>query len=470
MNNIFEPQLIPPRKTVSGHTVYANSDDIIDEKVVSFSNGFYSVENLENKKIRWMSTDLELDVYNKSNYELLIIKTKNIFNSKRVVVQLLDTNSENYKPFSAKQYLIDEEVELVIPLIGVKKIKISSDYFCPFENNISNDSRKLSFLIDWFFYIKENKKYQQSVEYIYETNFDIYDELLKSEIVIPQTDFYFKYESKKINIKTNLSSGILLYLPFYNEKIKKCLDNFNTYKLSKKNIELIIFSDSDDPFFSNSKYNIIKIPKIPFMKHGGFMAPQDKYALIAFLHGIQIASSKKLDRYFYYEWDCKIGVDYWYDDLWDELMNWPYEAYMTGTPVLKYNSRGIGNFIQNHMDYIYNYSKETGVSMVIESVNPFCLFTNGALTFYHTEKIKNMFIDELNKIDQNNFDFVNYTHSWDYESGIRLFKKYKEHAFKYVGWLKSSYSGCGEYYYNSKQREYMLESKLKKVIHQYKYI
>jgi hypothetical protein len=60
--------------------------------------------------------------------------------------------------------------------------------------------------------------------------------------------------------------------------------------------------------------------------------------------------------------------------------------------------------------------------------------------------------------------------SWDLEIGIRLFKEYGEKSFEKVGWLPSSYSGCGDYYYNQTQRELMIDTGQKVVIHQYKYL
>ena len=293
--------------------------------------------------------------------------------------------------------------------------------------------------------------------------------IFNSNIVSPRTDLYFNTESLSINIKKTLKSAILLYLPFFNEKINKSLENLFAYKATKSNIEIIIFSDSDERCFPKLGYRFFKIPNFPKMVGGGNMAAQDKYALMAFLYGLKIAEDLGLDRYFYYEWDCLIGADYWYDDLWQEFLDWPFEPYMSGTPVLKYLNKNCGNFIQNSMDYIYQYSKNTGVSMLVENVNPVCLYSNGALTFYNTEKMKLMFAPEVEQLLKYKYIFLEEIKPWDYESGIRLFREHKEESFKLVGWLKSSYSGCGDNYYNEKQRLHMLESKIKKVIHQYKH-
>jgi hypothetical protein len=106
--------------------------------------------------------------------------------------------------------------------------------------------------------------------------------------------------------------------------------------------------------------------------------------------------------------------------------------------------------------------------MNIEHVYPFSLYTNGALTFYNTKQTEKYFLTELN-FQGNPSDHMDTITSWDLEIGIRLFKDLKEKSFEKVGWLPSSYSGCGDYYYNQKQRDKMLTSGLKIVIHQYKY-
>ena len=469
-NQNLEPILIPPRKLSNGNTVFADKDTLLEEKIITYDDGFYEIENLEDKKVRWLSDHIELQVHNINKYELLVLKTVNTFNKKAVIVRLLNKDSSEFFIYLTKEYEINEKIEIPIPLNNVDKIEIITDYFCPFEEKISNDQRRLSFLLENLYYIKEGRTFKQPVSYIQEASEDLFKDILKSNIIETKTDKYFNIEDKTFSIDKSLKSAILLYIPFINEGVKKSLDNLFAYKRSAKNIDLIIFSDTDLNYFNNLDCKFIKIPKIQAMKNSGYMAAQDKYALIAFLYGIQIAENHNLDRYFYYEWDCKIGCDYWYDILWDEFLNWPHEAYMVGTPVLKYPLSKIGNFIQNSSEYIYNYSKNTGVSMVVEQHGPFCLYTNGALTIYHTQKIKEMFANELFLIDKNILTFTDKIRAWDYESGIRLFKKYKQDAFKYVGWLNSSYSGCGDLYYNQKQRQNMLDTKLKCVIHQYKYI
>jgi hypothetical protein len=468
-NTQLEPILIPPRRLSNGQTIFAKKTDILDEKIITFDNGFFNVETLDDKKIRWMSNYVEIKVHNENKYEILLFKSANHYNKKAVIIKLTNINSNDSYIYLTKEFEIGEKVEIPIPLANLDKIEIISDYFCPFEEKISNDQRKLSFLIDNIYFIKNEISYQQSVQYLQETSFYIFKDIIKSEIVEASTNKYFSLPDKIISIRSNHKTAIMMYIPFINSGIKKSIDNFLSYKTSNKNINLIILSDEDLNYFNNINCKFIKVPKFPTLKAGGYMIVPHKYATIAFMYLVKIAHELELDKFFFYEWDCKINIDNWFDQLLEEDSIWSDKVYMTGTPVLKYPIDNIGNFCQNSMDYIYNYSKECGVSMVIEQCGPFSLYTNGALTFYNTKLIREMFIDELKAIDDKNFSFADKIRAWDYESGIRLFKKFKEESFKYVGWLKSSYSGCGDIYYNEKQRINMLETKLKNAIHQYKY-
>jgi hypothetical protein len=143
---------------------------------------------------------------------------------------------------------------------------------------------------------------------------------------------------------------------------------------------------------------------------------------------------------------------------------------MTGTPVFKCPLNGSGNLLQGIQDYRYRYSKESKLYMVVEHTYPYSLYTNGALTFYNTKHTEFYFYKELYSNIINKSDYMNTISPWDLEIGIRLFKDLKEKSFEKVGWLPSSYSGCGDYYYNQDQRDDMLNNVYKVVIHQNKYL
>jgi len=273
---------------------------------------------------------------------------------------------------------------------------------------------------------------------------------------------------KKTYIKKSLKSAILLYLPVLQSKHLKCLDNLRDFHLSKYNTEIIVYSDSNLEI--PSKYNVkfVRTPPIPKMTKS-IWSISDKYSYWAFIDGLKIARDMNLDYFLGYEWDCKVGKDYWYDTIWQEHLSWKKEPIVTGTPVFKHPLETCGNIYMGSLDYRYQYSKECKLHMVVEHVGPPCLYTNGALTFYDVKKTLKYFDQEINSKIVDKSSHVDQTGPWDIQLGVRIVEDLKEKSFDYVGWLPSSYSGCGEYFYTQQQRDYMLNSGMKVVMHQNKY-
>lgn len=120
-------------------------------------------------------------------------------------------------------------------------------------------------------------------------------------------------------------------------------------------------------------------------------------------------------------------------------------------------------------DYKNHYSKSCEVEMVIENNGEFAFFVNGALAFYKTEDLYQIYKKEINLPSLNRS--LNYfaPGPWDLDLGVKILNKYKLEAFNKIKWLNSAYSGCNDTYYNQNQRLSMLEEKKKSVIHQYKY-
>ena len=184
---------------------------------------------------------------------------------------------------------------------------------------------------------------------------------------------------------------------------------------------------------------------------------------------IEIAKEKKIDYFFCYEWDCMVGEDYWFDKIWHECLSWNSETILIGTPVLKLPFNSNHDFLYRIHDYRNHYSKDCKVEMVIEKNGEFAFFVNGALSFYKTKDLYEIYIKQINLPSQNRS--LNYLAPgpWDLDLGVRMLKKYKLDIFNKVKWLNSAYSGCTDVYYNQNQRVSMLEEKLKVAIHQYKY-
>lgn len=458
----------------STYSNYLKQKEIIrlnKEEIVSLSTGWYDLENTPIGKFRWMSVTGELIVSSKNDYDNLILKSTNLFNKKEISISIRKKNDKEFESIFSKTYEVDDSILIKIPIKDIEIIQIKSDYFSPFDTGSSEDRRKLSIGLYEFVFERQNCLYVQSIDKIKHIDERLYTSIVENKIVDTNTNRLFNINDltlKNIEINKPIKSGIILYLQNFEKQNKKCLDNLAEFKHSKHNIPIIIYSDSDS-IPGNYPFKFIKIPKIPKMEIGMYN-PSDKYAFWYFMEAIKIAKEFELDYFFCYEWDCKVGKDYWYDTIWQEHLNWPGEPTMTGTPVFKCPLNGSGNLLQGIQDYRYRYSKECKLYMVVEHTYPYSLYTNGALTFYNTKHTEFYFYKELYSNIINKSDYMNTISPWDLEIGIRLFKDLKEKSFEKVGWLPSSYSGCGDYYYNQDQRDDMLNNGYKVVIHQNKYI
>ena len=457
----------------SAHLSYIKQKEIFQlnkEDIVSLSTGWYDLENTPNGKFRWMSITGELIVSSKNDYDNLILKSTNLFNKKEISISIRKKNDKEFESIFSKTYEVDDPILIRIPIKDVEIIQIKSDYFSPFDTGTSEDRRKLSIGLYEFVFERQNCLYSQSIDKIKHIDEQLYTSIVENKIVDTCTNTLFNINDltlKNIEINKPIKSGIILYLQNFEKQNKKCLDNLAEFKHSKHNIPIIIYSDSESTP-DNYPFKFIKIPKIQTMV-SGMNNLSNKYSFWAFMEAIKIAKEFELDYFFCYEWDCKIGKDYWYDTLWQEHLNWTGEPTMTGTPVFKCPLNGSGNLLQGIQDYRYKYSKECKLYMVVEHTYPYSLYTNGALTFYNTKHTEFYFYKELYSNIINKSDYMDTISPWDLEIGIRLFKDLKEKSFEKVGWNPSSYSGCGDYFYNQEQRNQMLESGLKSVIHQYKY-
>lgn len=438
---------------------------------VYLSTGWHDLELLQNFHFRWLFKKAEIIVVPKKEKRYLSVVFVNHFKKKVIAFTIKKTDGTTLCVFN-KMCDTGKRYTAKIPLEDVELITFESDsYYCPFEKGDSNDRRKLTVMVLEFIFETPLGIYSKLIQEVTSINEKSYTKLEKETQVVSSTDAYFtSFEKSSIpQIVEGIKHGILLYLPNLKNKHLKTLDNLKNYKHSAHDVPIVVYTDGSLDGSHNYPFTFVKINPLPLMKDG--ITPVNyKYATWAFFQGIKLAKKLGWKYFFYYEWDCMIGKDYWYDTIWQEHLNWIYEPIMTGTPVFKCPLQGVGNLLQGVQDYRYRYSKECKLYMNVEHVYPFALYTNGALTFYNTEETERYFKNEMEIKNEDASDHMDTITSWDLEIGIRLFKEFGEQSFEKVGWLPSSYSGCGDFYYNEEQRVSMLNSGLKTVIHQYKYI
>ena len=229
----------------------------------------------------------------------MYIISQNLFNNKKITFSVKKFNSNVYEVICEKVFVINENIKVSIPISGVEKIKITSDYYSPFEFSNSDDKRKLSLQISDFYFEKNGYVFKQSISNTKHENDIFYNDITNNDYLIHNVDYYFNKNNcvNSFDVSKPIRSGILLYLPNFRDKHLKCLDNLDSYKHSKFEIPIIVYTDSDDKLPSKYKFKYFKIDPLPKMEDGIIPAGY-KYATWAFFEAIKIAKIFKLD-YFY---------------------------------------------------------------------------------------------------------------------------------------------------------------------------
>lgn len=439
-----------------------------DNEELFLDEGWYNIEIFDNKMFRWTKPSFSF-VFNKEiPYTKMRLELVNEFNDKEILI-LARLKNGLTKEIHNQKYTVDEKISISIDIKDVQVLKFSSQDCSSF----GNDTRNL--FLKFYDVIFENEnsidtipigelKTEQearNVNFLFSTNNEI----------ITEVDTLYSHKGKRtikeFNISKGLKTAIILYLQNLSPKNLKCLNNLTSYKASNRGVRIITCSEVDLEIPNKYPVEFYKF-EMPPLTFNNVWA-KERYAFWSFIEFIRIADNFELDHFFGYEWDCKVGQDLWFDKLWDEFLSWDSEPIIAGTPAIRYNASTCGNLLQSFAEYSYNYSKECGLTISLEPAAPYGLYCNGALTFYNTAKMKEYFAKELAYRIGDDTSILESKYAWDLDVGLRILKDVKEKVFNKVAWTPSSYSGFGDFYYNQRQRNKMLETGLKAVIHQYKY-
>ena len=441
---------------------FDNEEIILDDK-------WYEVEMFDGKMFRWTKPGFSFVFKKQIPYTKMRLELINEFNDKEITVFARQRNGLT-KEIHTKKYETNEKICLNIDLKDIEILKFHSDDCSSF----GNDNRIL--FLKFYSIIFEN---ENSIDTIPIIDLKTEEEAKKVRFIftppsdiITDSNYLYKHGDNRCSlvdfqIKEKLKTGLILYLENLSPKNLRCLDNLTAYKHSIYNIPLIVCSDADLDIPEKYGVQFYKF-NMPKLNDRGASA-KDRYSFWSFIEFIRIADYLELDHFFGYEWDCKVGQDRWFDRLWDDFLSWKTEPIISGTPVIRHPMNGCGNFLQATEEYRYQYSKDCGVTMYLDTGEPHTLYCNGALTFYNTNKMKEYFAKELNYKNGDADPILNNKNAWDLEVGLRVLQDVKENIFNKVAWIPSSYSGFGDFYYNQRQRNKMLETGLKAAIHQYKY-
>lgn len=439
-----------------------------DNEEVLLDDGWHQVEAFNGKTFRWTKSTFCFLFKKEIPYTKLKLELINELNDKDISVQARQKTGEIVQ-IHKKKYETNEAISLTIEISNIETLAFSSEDCSSF----GDDPRTLFLKIHSVIFENENsidtipisdlktEQETRNVNFLFAPSYEL----------ITKADALYSHDGKRtikeFNISKSLKTAIILYLQNLSSKNLKCLNNLTSYKASNRGVRIITCSEVDLEIPSKYPVEFYKFEMPPLTFKNTWA--KERYAFWSFIEFIKIADNFELDHFFGYEWDCKVGQDLWFDKLWDEFLSWDSEPIIAGTPAIRYCANTCGNLLQSFSEYCCQYSKECGVTMSFETHAPYGLYCNGALTFYNTAKMKEYFAKELAYRIGDNIEILESKHAWDLDVGLRILKDVKEKVFNKVAWLPSSYSGYEDYYYNQRQRNKMLETGLKAVIHQYKY-
>lgn len=185
----------------------------------------------------------------------------------------------------------------------------------------------------------------------------------------------------------------------------------------------------------------------------------------AFFMALQYSVACKLDYFIYLEEDCRVRGDGWDGRMMQEA----YEqnpAFAAAGSTVCYNPSGSGHeTLKLVTDYAHRFLEYTGLAMPIYGFRPgLTLYPNGAGAIYRTEIVERIFRGFHNDLARAS----QVSEAWDLTIGRELFAMYGNEVFNLVLPLSCSYSGCTDDLISWPQRQQMLESGEKCLIHQCK--
>jgi hypothetical protein len=413
--------------------------------IIKYGNGWYDLEEkIQENSIknywRWGSDKSELYLDLNDDIESISFRVSSHIIDRKIVIK--NNGDIIYKIFIKK----DAEVTLYIPNKKLDKITILTDTVNLYKLNINKDVRDLGLS---FSGITLNKM-DNSEEIVGVENWMPIENI---DVFFPNHRYYLD-----ASVNKNKKIGILLYVDKYYPEL---FNNLNKYKISRNNIEFIIYSDNP---------NIKEVPIKLIDKIGDFSGTRfdkkTKYGYWSFVKGIQIAKELNWDYFFYLEWDCRIGKDYWFDIALDEFYRWNEEPIVSGTPMIQYpylSAINCGNDMTMLFDYINQYFNKSKIHFGIDLWSSDTLFTiNGALGFYKVDKMVEYFDEWLKNYNSKSDQSIE---PYDLYIGKRLWNEFKMNSLKYTGWIPSIFSTGQIRSYNHQQLKKLLETEMKIAVH-----
>lgn len=185
----------------------------------------------------------------------------------------------------------------------------------------------------------------------------------------------------------------------------------------------------------------------------------------AFLMGLQYAVQRQLTYFIYLESDVRLGAPEWDGRMYEEAIQKNPHFVLAGSPVCYQPSNSGHSVLKRAIRYAHSYLEATGLGMPMFGYHgSLSLFVNGAGAIYKTEIVEKIFRGFLVDMKRAAFN----PRAFDYMIGHVMFEMFGESVFDLIVPLTCSYSGVTDDLVNWPQRQHMLESGQKCLIHQCK--
>lgn len=252
-----------------------------------------------------------------------------------------------------------------------------------------------------------------------------------------------------------MKKAILSYVPPH-ERLhpESFLKNLRHYKTD---IPVILYSDKPQD-------GMLPIPDpTPIKVSKNRIAIQN----LVFLSGVEIAQKQDIERFLYLEADCRIGCDFWAEQMMEEVET-NRDMFCAGTPAI-FNSKAMTHAQEiAAQHYCLRYTQVTGFKVpVFEAKTPRpvgCVFIMGAGSIFNTAVAADLFLgferDKMQKaMDKPAFDL------W---VGLRCVHLFGPNAVNKLPFLTRSFSSYGSKINSEQDRIDMLRTGKACLVHQVK--
>lgn len=264
---------------------------------------------------------------------------------------------------------------------------------------------------------------------------------------------------KRLLIRSPPKIGGIVHV-FDESKCAQIIQNISSF-----NPGVDLFLMSECPITKKTNAEIVEIPPVQ-RTDAGYIGAM-RMGTIMFLRMIQLAQQRGLEWFFCVEWDCRIFGHAWLKRLWEEHLDCG-DVLMSGTPVCWHPWSNGGEFGKQVIEYASRYQDMSGMCMAFEGQHEgkTAVYPNGALAWYKTKTMTEMFSDGLKFRDLNTF--CDRIEAYDLHIGREMIRRYGVGALDKIGILPGSYSGCGDHHYTLDTRRRLLSSGSKVAVHQIK--